>query len=110
MRKSRWICLAAAVLLMLSLAIPAGAYHDGYEQIGYYETEDSGGIIVPILVACGISGIVCFCLLSLQKSVRKQSGASEYITEQGVNITKASDRFTHTTQVRRKLQTDNKKR
>lgn len=104
MRKSKWICLAAAVLLVLSMAVPAGAYHDVYYETG---EDASGGIMVPILVSCGISGIVCLGLLSLQKSVKKKSGASEYITEGGVTITSASDRFTHTTQVRRKLQTGN---
>lgn len=100
--------MAAVVLLMLSLAVPAGAYYDGYGNVGQYEAweEDSCGILVPIPVACGISGIVCFGLLSLQKSVKKKSGASEYITERGVTITAASDHFTHTTQVRRKLHTE----
>ena len=53
-----------------------------------------------------IPALICFVLVSLQKSVHKKTGASDYITEEGVHISHASDRFTHTTQTRRKLQTN----
>lgn len=110
--KRRWLCLIAALLLMVSLAAPAmAAQNDNGHFAAYYTSydsyeEESGGILMPIIVAAGISGLVCFGLVSLQKNVRRKSGAADYITEQGVNITHASDRFTHTTQTRRKLQTN----
>lgn len=100
--KRKTIFLITALALVLALAAPAAAYYSDYGYYDCYE-EDSGNILVPIGVAAGISGLICFGLVSMQKNVHKKSGALEYITEQGVHFTHASDRFTHTTQTRRKL-------
>lgn len=114
--KRRWLSFLAALVLMVSLAVPAmAAQNDNGHFAAYYISydsyeEESGGSLMPIIVAAGISGIICFGLVSLQKNVHKKSGAADYITEQGVNITHASDRFTHTTQTRRKLQTNQNQR
>lgn len=108
--KRRWICMLAVVMLLAALAVPAMAARedDGHFAAYYVDYDsydaDSGGIMLPILVGAGISGVICFGLVSLQKNVHKKSGASEYITEEGVKITQSSDRFTHRTQTRRKLQ------
>lgn len=113
--KRKLLCLLAVLAVLLAMAVPAmaageqsphfAAYSSDYGYYDSYEGESSG-ILVPILVAAGISSIICFGLVSLQRNVHKKSGASEYITEQGVRITHASDRFTHTTRTRRKLQTN----
>lgn len=109
--KRRLICLLAVLALAVSLAVPVMAQHNAGPVAAYstgydsYEGE-SGSSLTPILVAAGISGIICFGLMSLQKNVHKKSGAAEYITEEGVSITHASDRFTHTTRTCRKLQTN----
>lgn len=111
--RRRWICFLTAVVLLLALSAPAMAAQEDnghfaayYTDYGYYDSyeEDSGGVLLPIMVGAGISGVICFGLVSLQKNVHRKSGAAEYITEQGVHITHASDRFTHTTRTRRKLQ------
>lgn len=103
--KHRVFAVIAVLILIFALAVPVAA-----EEVPHfaaysadYGSED-GGILTPLLVGVGVSGLICFGLVSLQKSVHKKTGASDYITEEGVHISHASDRFTHTTQTRRKLQ------
>ena len=98
----KWLSLLTALMLILALAVPAGAVAYGVEM----EYDSGGGLLTPLLVGVGIAGLICYGLVSLQKNVKKKSGASDYITQEGVKIAHASDRFTHTTQTRRKLQSN----
>ena len=107
--KRRFLAVAAALSLLLALAVPAAASEiPGF--LSYASDYEDGGILTPLIVGVGISGLICFVLVSLQKSVHKKTGASDYITEEGVHISQASDRFTHTTQTRRKLQNNQNNR
>lgn len=107
--KRRLFAAIALLALVLVLAVPALAAETGGAHFAAYSADygsEDGGILTPLLVGVGVSGLICFGLVSLQKSVHKKTGATDYITEEGVHISHASDRFTHTTQTRRKLQTN----
>ena len=103
----RWLSALMALILVLALEAPvAAAQTEEVHVLSYsvdYESDDSG-FMTAVLVGVGLSAFICICLVSLQRNVHKQSGASEYITEEGVNFTHASDRYTHTTRTRRKLE------
>lgn len=103
--KRRFLAAAAALVLLLALSVPVAAAEMPV-FLSYASDYEDGGILTPLIVGVGISALICFVLVSLQKSVHKKTGASDYITEEGVHISHASDRFTHTTQTRRKLQTN----
>lgn len=104
--KRKWLSVLLALVLIFALAVPAAA--QGYYA---YDYESGGGdLMTPLLVGVGVSGVICFGLVSLQKSVHKKTGASDYITGEGVHISHASDRFTHTTQTRRRLQNNQNNR
>lgn len=109
----KWLSALMALILVLALAAPVDAAQtDGIHMLSYsvdYESDDSG-FLTCVLVGMGISAVICFGLVSLQRNVHKQSGASEYITEEGVNFTHASDRYTHTTRTRRKLENNQNNR
>lgn len=113
--KRKWICVLAVLMLMIFMAVPAAAMenpaqHIAAHTVGYGYAEEPGGSLLPVLVGMGLSGVICLGLVSLQKDVHKKSGASDYITEEGIRIVHASDRFTHTTQTRRRLQNNQNRR
>ena len=102
----KWLCALVTLLLVVALAVPAAAQSETAHFAAYtveYE-EDNGGILTPLLMGMGVSGVICIGIASLQKDVHKKTGASDYITEEGVHFSHASDRYTHTTRTRRKLE------
>ena len=103
--KRRVFAAVSVLVLILALTVPAFAA-EMPNVLSYASDYEDGGLLTPLIIGVGISGLICFGLVSLQKSVHKKTGASDYITEEGVHICHASDRFTHTTQTRRKLQTN----
>lgn len=87
---------------LLSLA-ESGTPLDVEKEGGSYFVE----LLVIILGSCLISGLICGVLVSQMKTAVKGTHATEYITEKGIDIRVRTDRYTHTTQVRRKIQTNN---
>lgn len=100
------------------------AWYDGFEDFLYasetlLEADFSGNPMYPeeegstftfilalYLIACVISGVICLIMLGQMKTARKRTSAQEYIGNQGVQLRIATDRFTHATQVRRKIETE----
>lgn len=72
--------------------------------------EEEGSVLSFVLgaylVACLISGVICLIMKRQMKTANKRTTASEYIGKQGVQMRIATDRFTHATQIRRKIQTE----
>ncbi len=99
----------------------AGASPEDYESsysdatdhdYEYYEsTADEGWgiliVIIPAVIAGVIALIVCLIFKAQMKSVYKGSGARAYISRDGFKLSDKSDIFTHTTQVRNKIKTNN---
>jgi len=100
----------------------AGQTPDGYESsytdaqnydYEYYEsTADSGdmiifSVIVSIIVSCIIALIVCLVFKAQMKSVYKGSSASSYVSREGFKLSERNDIFTHSTQVRNRIKTNN---
>lgn len=77
---------------------------------GYVSQEDGGFDVMKfcliLLICCGISGVVCAVFASQMKTAVKNKSAEQYIAGNGVQMSVRTDQYTHTTQVRRKIQTD----
>lgn len=63
---------------------------------------------VAIILALAIALIVCLILYFQMKSVAQKQDAKEYISG-SLRVTQQSDLYTHTTQSRRKVESNNKK-
>ena len=50
--------------------------------------------------------MICLMLKVKMKSVRKGAEADSYVTADGLNLTERYDRYTHTTETRRKISND----
>lgn len=94
------------------------AYFDGSEEYlsmaaagTYFDVdtdEDATDILMKIFIIVGIpviiSGIICGIFLAQMKTARKQTMATEYILMDTKKIRIQEDRYTHSTQTRRKIE------
>ena len=81
-------------------------YLDLAEQ-GQPVQKSFGKVILPALaVGCGVALMICLMLKIKMKSVRKGAEADSYVTADGLNLTEQFDRYTHTTETRRKIERD----
>lgn len=81
-------------------------YLDLAEQ-GQPVQKSFGKVILPALaVGCGVALMICLMLKVKMKSVRKGAEADSYVTADGLNLTEQLDRYTHTTETRRKIERD----
>ena len=111
---------ACGYILETGIAATDENYQSSYTDVtdydyGYYEsTADEGwgiyGVLAAVGIPCIIALIVCLIFKGQMKSVYKGSGAREYISKDGFKLSERSDIFTHTTQVRNRIVTNNKPR
>lgn len=73
-------------------------------DVGKREGSVFGKLAVIVLVSCLIAGIVCGVLLGQMRTAVKGSHATQYIAEKGVHMRVRTDQFTHSTQIRRKIE------
>ena len=65
------------------------------------------GIVISLLVGCVAAFVIAVCLSSrLMKSVSAKTEANAYLIAGSVEITGREDHFTHTTEIRRKIERD----
>ena len=57
-------------------------------------------------IGLGLALLVCLMLKAKMKSVRQGAEADAYVTAEGLNLTEQYDRYTHTTETRRKISRD----
>ena len=62
--------------------------------------------IIVVAASCAIAGGICLMLKWQMKTVHKKAEANEYVAAGGLNLTKQYDRYTHTTETRRKIHDD----
>ena len=62
--------------------------------------------IIVVAASCAIAGGICLMLKWKMKTVHKKAEANEYVAAGGLNLTKQYDRYTHTTETRRKVHDD----
>ena len=62
--------------------------------------------IIVVAASCAIAGGICLVLKWQLKTVHKKAEANEYVAAGGLNLTKQYDRYTHTTETRRKIHDD----
>lgn len=62
--------------------------------------------IIVVAASCAIAGGICLMLKWQLKTVHKKAEANEYVAAGGLNLTKQYDRYTHTTETRRKIHDD----
>ena len=63
------------------------------------------GIGISLLIGCGLALLLCWLLKERQmKSVAVKAEAGAYLSGGSVNITNRQDQFTHTTQIRTKIE------
>ena len=73
-------------------------------DVGSAPTIRLAGIVISVVLGCIASFIVC-CFLSLQmKSVSVKAEADSYIRSDSINFIAREDRFSHTSQVRTKVE------
>ena len=87
-------------------------YDDTYDDTYYYDdgtySEDlstSELVIVSFVVSAVVSGIVLVIMLCGAKT-KMTAGSADYIGQGGLMINHRDDTFTHTTTVKRKIETD----
>ena len=62
--------------------------------------------LIVVAASCAIAGGFCLMLKWQMKTVHKKAEANEYVAAGGLNLTKQYDRYTHTTETRRKIHDD----
>ena len=64
--------------------------------------------VLPMALGIGVvlAMAVCLFLKSKMKTVRQGAEADAYVTAEGLNLTERYDRYTHTTETRRKISKD----
>ena len=62
--------------------------------------------IIVVAASCAIAGGICLMLKWKMKTVHQKAEADEYVAAGGLNLTKQYDRYTHTTETRRKIHDD----
>lgn len=66
-----------------------------------------GGILMAVGISCAIALVVCLVLKGKMKSVRRKAEAQTYVTPDGLCLTDSYDRYTHTTETRRRIEKNN---
>ena len=62
--------------------------------------------LIVVVASCAIAGGICLMLKWQMKTVHNKAEANEYVAAGGLNLTKQYDRYTHTTETRRKIHDD----
>ena len=62
--------------------------------------------LIVVAASCVISGIICLVMKGKLRTVHKKVEANEYVAPGGLTLTKQYDRYTHTTETRRKIHDD----
>ena len=62
--------------------------------------------LIVVAASCAISGFICIMLKWKMQTVHKKVEANEYVAAGGLTLTKQYDRYTHTTETRRKIRDD----
>ena len=62
--------------------------------------------LIVVAASCAIAGGICLMLKWQMKTVHKKAEANEYVAAGGLTLTKQYDRYTHTTETRRKIHDD----
>ena len=62
--------------------------------------------LIVVAASCAISGFICLMLKWKMQTVHKKVEANEYVAAGGLTLTKQYDRYTHTTETRRKIRDD----
>ena len=62
--------------------------------------------LIVVAASCAISGFICIMLKWKMQTVHKKVEADEYVATGGLKLTKQYDRYTHTTETRRKIHDD----
>ena len=68
------------------------------------EESPIGGVLTATGVSCAVAMVVCLVLKGKMKSVRRKAEAKSYVTFGGLELTERYDRFTHTTESRRRIE------
>lgn len=71
-------------------------------------TVTPGGIIACAVISLLIAWLVCSLIKSRMKSAKLATDADSYVQPGGAQITNRQDHFTHTTQVRRRIETSDR--
>lgn len=61
------------------------------------------GVVIAILVSCLIAMVVCLIMKGKMRTVRRKAEARSYVVG-GLNLTDSYDRYTHTTETRRRIE------
>ncbi len=79
------------------------AAEDGM-PIGGEEGNFSISVMIAAVISCVIALIVCLILKAQLRSVHKGTSATEYMDAESFDLQIQQDRYTHTTRVRRKIE------
>lgn len=63
-----------------------------------------GGIVTAVVISCAVALVVCLILKAKMKTVHHKAEAQAYVTADGLNLTDSYDRYTHTTETRRRIE------
>lgn len=63
-------------------------------------------IAIAVVASCLLSGAICLFLKRSMKTVHQKVEANEYVAPGGLQLTEQYDRYTHTTETRRKINND----
>ena len=66
----------------------------------------TSSLLPGLAIGIGVALVICMSLKGMMKSVRRSARADIYVTEEGLNLTEQFDRYTHTTETRRKIEKD----
>ncbi len=72
--------------------------------IGFFFLVHRTQIIIWVIASCVIALLVCLLMRRKMKSVRRKVEANAYVTPDGLTLTDQYDRYTHTTETRRKIE------
>lgn len=81
-------------------------YLNRAEQGAPVRKSITSSLWIGAVIGIGVALVICLSLKGMMKSVRRSARADIYVTEEGLNLTEQVDRYTHTTETRRKIEKD----
>lgn len=81
-------------------------YLNRAEQGAPVRKSITSSLWIGAVIGIGVALVICLSLKGMMKSVRRSARADIYVTEEGLNLTEQVDRYTYTTETRRKIEKD----
>ena len=110
-----YIAYSAEMLKTAEEGTPLDVYDDtdyndyyDYDDYSYQRSFSPTTVVIGLVIGCVIALIACSVMKGKMKTANIQKSAAAYISNGGLQLSRAADNFTHITEVRERIQTENR--